>query len=326
MPRIVYFYLAVMVVTWAGNWPLMKLALGEAPPLPFVLLRLGGSLVVMAPALLAARAPLVPLRGERTGLMWVGLLQVAGFLLCGIIGLAMVPAGRAIVLAYTMPLWAIPIGLWLWPEPLGRFQLAGAAVGFAGLVLFMNPGLVDWGNWRALAGNGLLVLSAICWAFGSCLYRRRSWRSPIWAQTFWQLAVSTLVVAAVALPSMAAQPIRWSPSLIAILAYNWVVSTRARLFPVEQGLDDDVGDGRRPGIGVDPGRRLSAVDPDLRRRRHPRHHRQHRADRRRHYPDPAPVESAAGFFHQVPEAVRHRFFAENQNADTANFAAKPRQR
>jgi drug/metabolite transporter (DMT)-like permease len=230
MPRIVYFYLAVMVVTWAGNWPLMKLAIGEAPPLPFVLLRLGGSLVVMAPALLAARAPLVPLRGERTGLMWVGLLQVAGFLLCGIIGLAMVPAGRAIVLAYTMPLWAIPIGLWLWPEPLGRFQLAGAAVGFAGLLLFMNPGLVDWGNWRALAGNGLLLLSAICWAFGSCLYRRRSWRSPIWAQTFWQLAVSTLVVAAVALPSMAAQPIRWSPSLIAILAYNWVVSTALGYF------------------------------------------------------------------------------------------------
>jgi drug/metabolite transporter (DMT)-like permease len=162
--------------------------------------------------------------------MWVGLLQVAGFLLCGIIGLAMVPAGRAIVLAYTMPLWAIPIGLWLWPEPLGRFQLAGAAVGFAGLVLFMNPGLVDWGNWRALAGNGLLLLSAICWAFGSCLYRRRSWRSPIWAQTFWQLAVSTLVVAAVALPNMAAQPIRWSPSLIAILAYNWVVSTALGYF------------------------------------------------------------------------------------------------
>jgi len=129
-----------------------------------------------------------------------------------------------------MPLWAIPIGLWLWPEPLGRFQLAGAAVGFAGLVLFMNPGLVDWGNWRELAGNALLLLSAICWAFGSCLYRRRSWRSPIWAQTFWQLAVSTLVVAAVALPSMAAQPIRWSPELAAILAYNWVVSTALGYF------------------------------------------------------------------------------------------------
>jgi hypothetical protein len=64
----------------------------------------------------------LPVRGERLGLFWVGQLQVAGFLICSIIGLAMVPAGRAIVLAYTMPLWAIPRGLFLWPESLGRSQ------------------------------------------------------------------------------------------------------------------------------------------------------------------------------------------------------------
>jgi hypothetical protein len=37
------------------------------------------------------------------------------------------------------PRWAIPIGLFLWPEPLDRAQLIGAAIGLAGLVLFMNP-------------------------------------------------------------------------------------------------------------------------------------------------------------------------------------------
>jgi drug/metabolite transporter (DMT)-like permease len=75
----------------------------------------------------------LPVRGERLGLFWVGELQVAGFLICSIIGLAILPAGRAIVLAYTMPLWAIPIELFLWPEQLDRAQLAGAAIGFAGL-------------------------------------------------------------------------------------------------------------------------------------------------------------------------------------------------
>src|ERR1700726_2379053 len=125
-----FVYLGVMVLTWAGNWPLMKLALGEVPPLVFVLLRLIGSLILIAPALLATRQPLLPTHGERLTLFWVGQLQVAGFLICSIIGLAILPAGRAIVLAYTMPLWAI----------------------------------------------------------GSCLYRRHSWRSPFWVQTFWQLA------------------------------------------------------------------------------------------------------------------------------------------
>jgi drug/metabolite transporter (DMT)-like permease len=105
----------------------MKLALREAPPLVFVLFRLVGSLILIAPTLLATRQPLLPARGERLTLFWVGQLQIAGFLICSIIGLAILPAGRAIVLAYTMPLWAIPIGLFLWPEPLDRAQLIGSA-------------------------------------------------------------------------------------------------------------------------------------------------------------------------------------------------------
>jgi drug/metabolite transporter (DMT)-like permease len=141
-----------------------------------------------------------------------------------------VPAGRAIVLAYTMPLWAIPIGLFLWPEPLRPTQLTGVAIGFAGLILFMNPGLVDWGDGRVLAGNALLLLSAILWALGSCLYRRYSWRSPFWVQTFWQLAVSIVPVLAIVPTGVAGGPVRWSPALIAILAYNGIVTAALGYF------------------------------------------------------------------------------------------------
>lgn len=229
-PRIVYLYLAIIVVSWAGNWPLMKLALADAPPLLFVLLRLVGTLAVMAPALLVLRAPLLPIEGERLGLFMVGQLQIAGFLICSIIGLAIVPAGRAIVLAYTMPLWAIPIELWLGMEGLRRRQLVGATVGFAGLFLFMNPGLVDWAGPRIIGGNIMLLLAAICWALGSITYRRRVWRSTFWAQTFWQLAVSTVVVAAIALPAALRQPVHWSAGLVAILAYNWIVTTALGYF------------------------------------------------------------------------------------------------
>ncbi len=237
-PRIVYLYLGIVVVSWAGNWPLMKLALADAAPLSFVLLRLVGTLALLAPALLALRAPLLPVAGERLGLFFVGQLQIAGFLIFSILGLAIVPAGRAIVLAYTMPLWAIPFELWLGPgrgdsEGLRRFQLVGAAVGFAGLFLFMNPALVDWGDRRVVVGNAMLLLAAICWAGGSILYRRRIWHSTFWTQTFWQLAVSTVVIAviaAIALPGAIGQPVHWSPALVAILAYNWVVTTALGYF------------------------------------------------------------------------------------------------
>ena len=228
--RVVYLYLAIVVISWAGNWPLMKLALGDAPPFTFVLLRLAGTIALLSPAMLMARTPLLPERGERLGLFWVGQLQIAGFLIGSIIGLAILPAGRAIVLAYTMPLWAIPLELWLEPQRLGRRQLLGAAVGFAGLLLFMNPALVDWGSPRALAGNAMLLFAAIAWGLGSILYRRRAWRSGFWAQTWWQLAVSVPAVAALAMTGALAGPIHWTGRLVAVLVYNWVVTTALGYF------------------------------------------------------------------------------------------------
>jgi drug/metabolite transporter (DMT)-like permease len=229
VPFIAFVYLAIIVLTWAGNWPLMKLALGQVPPLKFVMLRLAGSLLLIAPGLLATRQRLLPYRGERLTLFWVGEMQVAGFLICSIIGLSILPAGRAIVLAYTMPLWAIPIGIFIWPEPHGRAQLIGAAIGFAGLVLFMSPGLVDWGDPRILAGNALLIVAAILWALGSCLYRRREFRSPFWVQTFWQLAVSLPPVVAIVVVAVPGA-IQWSPGLVAIVLYNCVVTTALGYF------------------------------------------------------------------------------------------------
>jgi drug/metabolite transporter (DMT)-like permease len=224
-PRAVYFYIATIVLASSANWPLMKLAIADAPPLLFMMLRLAGSVACLAPALVAMRAPLLPEPGERLPLFWVGQWQVAGFMIFSIVGLSIVPAGRAIVLAYTMPLWALPIAHWLRPEPFHRGQLFGAALGFAGLLLFMNPGLIDWSDRRVLLGNLMLVLSAIVWAVGSCLYRRRVWRSPFLTQTFWQLAASTVLVAAVALPSSIGASVRWSPLLLGVLAFNALVTT-----------------------------------------------------------------------------------------------------
>ena len=92
-PLLAFVYLAVMIISWAANWPLMKLALGQVPPLVFVLFRLIGSLALIAPALVVARQPLLPARGKRSGLFWIGQLQVAGFLICSIIDLA-IRSGR----------------------------------------------------------------------------------------------------------------------------------------------------------------------------------------------------------------------------------------
>jgi drug/metabolite transporter (DMT)-like permease len=229
-PRIVYLYLAIVAGSFAANWPVMKLALADAPGPVFVLLRLLGTLAVMGPLMIAMRAPLAPRPGERFGQSIVGLLQIGGFLIFSIIGLSILPAGRAIVLAYTMPLWALLIELRAIRDSPRGGQIIGAVLGFAGLLLFMNPGLVDWDDWRALFGNVMLLLAAIAWALGSVLYRRQTWRSGFWTQTFWQVLVSTLAIAVIALPLGVGEPVNWTPTLILVLAYNWIVTTALGYF------------------------------------------------------------------------------------------------
>jgi len=229
-PRLAYLYLAVMIATWAANWPLMRLALAHAEPMVFVSLRMAGSVAILGPILAVLRRSLLPVPAERLALFWVGLFQVTAFVVFSIIGLAIVAPGRAIVLAYTMPLWAIPLGMVLSREMPSPSKLTGASIGFAGLVLFMNPALADWTDPREVAGNLFLLLAAICWAVGSCLYGRRLWRSSFWAQTFWQLgigAVTTVVLAVVLEPNWSVQ---WTPGFATILIYNCIVTTALGYF------------------------------------------------------------------------------------------------
>ena len=208
----------------------MRLALAHAEPIVFASLRMVGSIAILAPILVVLRRPLLPVPTERLALFWVGLFQVTGFIVFSIIGLAIVAPGRAIVLAYTMPLWAIPLGLGLSREVLSPSKLAGATVGFAGLIVFMNPALVDWTDLREVTGNLFLLLAGICWAIGSCLYGRRPWRSSFWAQTFWQLAAGALMIV---VPAAIIEPdwsVQWTPGFVAILAYNWIVTTALGYF------------------------------------------------------------------------------------------------
>lgn len=221
----IYLQLAGVVLFWGANWPLMKLALLDIGPLAFCAVRLVGttvSLALLAPLL---RFPLLPHRGERLMIAVVGLLQVGGMMGLSNIGLQFVSPGRASVLAYTMQMWTLPLGLLLLGERISKRQAAAALLTFAGVVVFFNPALVNWNDVNALIGNGFLIGCAISWALGATLYRRRLWRTPFWTQIFWQVAASAAVMAPLALFAETAHPINWSGSLLAVIAYNCLIAT-----------------------------------------------------------------------------------------------------
>lgn len=224
---VVYAQLTGIVLFWGANWPLMKSILPDIGPLTFCAFRMIGAAAVVAALSRLLKFPLLPGRGERWPLAIVGLLQVAAMMDLSAVGLRVVPPGRASVLAYTMQMWALPLGVLLAGERFTPRGVAGALLAFAGVLVFFNPTLVDWGDGAALAGNGLLLASAFCWALGATLYRRRAggWRTPFWTQTFWQIAVAGAFTAPLALVAEGARPIHWTPALGTVLAFNWLVAT-----------------------------------------------------------------------------------------------------
>ena len=97
-----------------------------------------GTAVLIAPFLVFTGRDLLPVRSERALLALIGLLQVAGTLGFSILALQIISAGRAAVLMYTMPLWAMPLEYWLLGQRLSFRQISGAVISLAGLALFFE--------------------------------------------------------------------------------------------------------------------------------------------------------------------------------------------
>lgn len=225
-PRtVVWLELAAIVLFWSANWLITKAAFAYASPLAFTSMRFVCALVAMAAFSAITRQPFLPLAGERVGLGLIGLLQIGGMIGFGFTGLEYFGPGRAAVLIYTMPIWCIPLGWLLARERVSWSGLIGGATGLAGLILFLNPTAVNWSDGRVRIGTGLCLAGAISWALGASLYRRQSWRTGFWTQTYWQVLWTAVLVSPPLWIAGANRPVVWSAGLIAALAYNAVLAT-----------------------------------------------------------------------------------------------------
>ena len=228
--RFLYLQLAGLILGWALNWPLTKTILPYISPASFLLWRFSGAVVLMTAIMIARREALLPVVGERARLAVIGIFQMG--LCAGLVTSALpyLGAGRCSVLVYTMQLWALPLGWLVAGERITRVGLLGGMAVFSGLVLFMNPALVDWRDSKVLFGNTLVLISAVSWAMGTCLYRRYKWQTPFWSQIFWQILWSGVVVMAI-VPLMGPHgPVVWNAAVIGVLAYNWLGTTILCLF------------------------------------------------------------------------------------------------
>jgi drug/metabolite transporter (DMT)-like permease len=233
-------FLVTVVLAWGLTWPVNKVLLRDLPPLWAVALRTAiAALALIAVAWLRGRLALPP-RGDVPVLLSITLLHMVGFTVLSTWGLALVPAGRSVVLAYTTPLWVIP-GAWLFlGERLTRRRAAGVAIGLLGLLVLFNPSALDWSNRAVVLGHLAIVAAAMLWA-GSILHiRGHPWRSTPFALLPWETLLATGILTVLAMAFSTFPVVEWTPAVVLLVLYAslpgsalayWAVAMASRKLP-----------------------------------------------------------------------------------------------
>jgi drug/metabolite transporter (DMT)-like permease len=185
LPARLWWVLAGLTVVWGFNWTAMKVAIADIAPLTFRTLCLGLGSGVLFAFLRASGQPLAIPRNQWRRLALIAFFNITCWNILVVFGLAQLPSGRAAILAYTMPAWAIPLSVLLLGERLTVRKLLGLALGMAGMALLV------WDEVHRLQGaphGALLVLgAAFTWAIGTILQKKYPVRAPTAALTAWML-------------------------------------------------------------------------------------------------------------------------------------------
>ena len=189
-------YLSFTALAWGVNWPVMKFLLSEVSPYQMrVLTCLIGAAFTFALAGLQ-RERMLPPPGQWSRLVVSAWLNFSAFMICSVTAMHWLSASEAVIVAYTLPIWA---ALLAWPmlgERPTLVRWAALLTGLAGIGILMGPELRA--SWSKLPGLGFGLAGAILFALGMVITKRRPVLMPPTAAVAWQIllaAVPLLVLA-----------------------------------------------------------------------------------------------------------------------------------
>jgi drug/metabolite transporter (DMT)-like permease len=179
--------------SWGASWPQTKFLLGELPPFTMRAL-CGGCGCVFAFAVAAARREdLRPPRAQWGRLFLFAMLNYGAYIVFSTEAQVYLPSSEAIVLTYTLPIWA---SLLAWPllgeRPSWRQYVAlGLAIG--GVTLLVGVGSAEM-RWEQMPGVAMALAGSMLFGLGTVLAKRTPMALPPATSVAWQVALGTAVL------------------------------------------------------------------------------------------------------------------------------------
>lgn len=205
---------------WGLNWPIVKVLLTGTGPWTLRAAGLGLGFVLLASMALATGKSLYIPGSHIRQLIVAGILNVACFNLFSVFAQISMPASRAVIITYTMPLWSVLFARFMLNERIDGLRAAALCLGVGGIALLGEP------FWRqAQAGElplGLLYVlaAAITWAAGTAYTKRARIPGEPLAITAWQILLGA-IVAGIGLALFETPRLElWRPEIAATFAYH----------------------------------------------------------------------------------------------------------
>jgi drug/metabolite transporter (DMT)-like permease len=195
----------IVVFLWAGNFVVVKSAIGSLPPIAYAALRFGLASVFLLSLLRWREGVLLPPRRDLPAMAGLGVLGFGVYQILWVTALGSISAGDSSLLVAATPVLVALIAVAAGSDVLTPAKLGGALVSFLGVAIVVGADTgIDLG--RSVGGDLLTLLAALCWAvytaYGANVLRRHS---PL-ATTTWTIVAGTLVLLPVGAVQLAGIP------------------------------------------------------------------------------------------------------------------------
>jgi drug/metabolite transporter (DMT)-like permease len=192
-----WLLLLSLVLIWAVSWPVIKIGVGQIPPIWYGCLRYAIAAIILF-GLVAMRGELaLPPHSDLSLVVVSGALQMAAYSALTGLALTILPPGRASVLAFSTPVLVAPLAAWRLNEKLSPKIVAGVLIGCAGIVIIASPSFAAGGR-QALA-YAMLMAAAAAWAVTIVTVRGHRFKSSALSLAPWQMLIATTLLLPVAM-------------------------------------------------------------------------------------------------------------------------------
>ena len=215
-----YAALVGLALIWGVSFLLIKVAVHDMSPEVLLLFRSASGCLALAVIVRLMGRPLLG-PGWRTRLGSFAIMAITNAVVPWVAiawGEERISSGLASILNSTTTLWTAVLIYWVMPsERPSAVNYGGVALGFAGVVILVLPGLAAHGVSGSFFGAMAVVLAALSYAVNA-LYQRRKMRNvSVFDVSLGQLVASALFAIPIALPTLAGVHFRVG-SMAAVIA------------------------------------------------------------------------------------------------------------